>query len=182
MSEIPKDVMKAAEEAELVQAARDFMFLFIVDGGARGISLEDIDPMEFSQKFAALEAALSTSGMQEICSVSFADHEAATELLRDFNGTEGGLVTVDWYSLRSKIADKISMTRFEERDLCRTALSGEERRARREALEEAAILAGSIGDEQIRFGSLDLETSIDKIIVAIRALIPSEPHDAEGRE
>ncbi|MEJ8308545.1 hypothetical protein [Agrobacterium larrymoorei] len=64
----------------------------------------------------------------------------------------------------------------------RTALSEAEQRARREALEEAAILAGSIGDEQIRSGSLDLEASVDKIIVAIRALIPSEPHDAEGRE
>lgn len=63
-----------------------------------------------------------------------------------------------------------------------TALSEAEQRARREALEEAAILAGCIGDEQIRSGSLDLEASVDKIIVAIRALIPSEPHDAEGRE
>lgn len=66
-----------------------------------------------------------------------------------------------------------------------TALSEAEQRvknARREALEEAAILAGSIGDEQIRSGSLDLEASVDKIIVAIRALIPSEPHYAEGRE
>lgn len=67
----------------------------------------------------------------------------------------------------------------------RTALSEAEQQvqdARREALEEAAILAGSIGDEQIRSGSLDLEASVDKIIVAIRALIPSEPHDAEGRD
>ncbi len=67
----------------------------------------------------------------------------------------------------------------------RTALSEADQRvkdARREALEEAAILAGSVGDEQIRSGSLDLDASVDKIIVAIRALIPSEPHDAEGRE
>lgn len=61
--------------------------------------------------------------MEEICSVSFADHEAASELLREFTGKEGGLATVDWYLLRNKIADAISMTRVDEREKCRQLLS-----------------------------------------------------------
>jgi len=61
-----------------------------------------------------------------------------------------------------------------------TALSEAERRARREALEEAdAIVAKALSE-----GS-DIPPKAVKHIVgirsAIRALIPSEPHDAEGR-
>lgn len=72
------------------------------------------------------------SKSEEICSVSFADTDAATTLLRDFTGSQGGIVTADWYALRDKIADKISMTRVEERDRHRTLLSEAEQRARRE--------------------------------------------------
>lgn len=59
-----------------------------------------------------------------------------------------------------------------------------------DSLEEAASIITSQADEITRLRStlseaekraLDLEASIDKIIVAIRGLIPSEPHDAEGR-
>jgi len=80
--------------------------------------------------------------MEEICSVSFVDHEAASELLREFTGKEGGLATVDWYLLRNKIADAISMARVDEREKCRQLLSEAEKRergARAAALEEAAL-------------------------------------------
>lgn len=84
--------------------------------------------------------------------------------------------------LFDKAADEISRLR--------TALSEAEQRARREALEEAATLAeGSAktfnfqealanGDD-IEVGAKSVQLSIAS---AIRALIPSEPHDAEGRE
>jgi len=63
----------------------------------------------------------------------------------------------------------------------RTALYEAEQRARREALEEAdAIVAKALSQ-----GS-DIPPKAVKHIVGIRsaisALIPSEPHDAEGRE
>lgn len=66
--------------------------------------------------------------MEEICSVSFVDHDAASELLREFTGKEGGLATVDWYLLRNKIADAISMARVDEREKCRQLLSEAEKR------------------------------------------------------
>ncbi|MBP2508165.1 hypothetical protein J2855_001800 [Agrobacterium tumefaciens] len=75
--------------------------------------------------------------MEEICSVSFADHEAASELLREFTGKEGGIATVDWYLLRNKIADAISMTRVDEREKCRQLLSEAEA-----ALDEREIASG----------------------------------------
>ena len=66
--------------------------------------------------------------MEEVCSVSFVDHEAASELLREFTGKEGGVATVEWYLLRNKIADAISMTRVDEREKCRQLLSEAEKR------------------------------------------------------
>lgn len=42
----------------LVKKARDFMFLFIVDGGDRGVSLDGIDPVDFLEKFTALETEI----------------------------------------------------------------------------------------------------------------------------
>lgn len=89
--------------------------------------------------------------MEEICSVSFVGHEAASELLREFTGKEGGLATVDWYLLRNKIADAISMARVDEREKCRQLLSEAEKRekdARRVALEEAVKSAGSAFDPE----------------------------------
>lgn len=66
--------------------------------------------------------------MEEICAVSFVGHKAASELLREFTGKEGGLATVDWYMLRNKISDVISMTRIDEREKCRQLLSEAEKR------------------------------------------------------
>lgn len=49
-------------QSELIRTVRDFMYLFVVDnGGDNGISLEGIDPVEFTDRFAALEAALSAA-------------------------------------------------------------------------------------------------------------------------
>lgn len=69
----------------------------------------------------------------------------------------------------------------------RTALSEAEQRARREALEEAAaiieanMLCGA--DSEVLLPRSNPGNKVGfAYAAAIRALIPSEPHDAEGRE
>lgn len=48
-------------QSELEKAARSFMELFVNDNGSQpGLSLDGIDPVEFTDRYAALEAALST--------------------------------------------------------------------------------------------------------------------------
>lgn len=116
--------------------------------------------------------------MEEICSVSFADHEAASELLREFTGKEGGLATVDWYLLRNKIADAISMTRVDEREKCRQLLSEAEKREK-EALEEAAKVADQYAwDDHALAQATSLGKAVHhqsvEIAVAIRAVQSEE--------
>lgn len=66
-----------------------------------------------------------------------------------------------------------------------TALSEAEQRvknARREAVEEAVAIAKTVSDD-LSMAELHPERRIaQRIYKSIRALIPSEPHDAEGRE
>jgi hypothetical protein len=65
----------------------------------------------------------NASAMEEIMSVSSADHEEAHELLKSFTGAEGGTQQVDWYGLRDKIAAGIAKAKYDQRQIDRRILS-----------------------------------------------------------
>lgn len=137
MIDIPVDIMKAAEEALDKMLCNCRESCGGTNEGLRAASIADIARAIMAEREAHI------AKMDEVCSVSFADHNAATELLREFTGTEGGVIMVDWYALRDRIADATSMARVEERYKCRFALSEAEKRereARAKALEEAAAV------------------------------------------
>ena len=55
-----------AEDAELRQAASDFMLLFVQEvGDDRTLSVEDIDHQELARAYERLSAALSTKGQAD---------------------------------------------------------------------------------------------------------------------
>lgn len=108
--------------------------------------------------------------MEEICSVSFVDHEAASELLREFTGKEGGVATVDWYLLRNKIADAMSMTRVDEREKCRQLLSEAEKREK-EALTRLSELAATATDDLMEKWTSDLGATVDTKAAGVAANI-----------
>ncbi|MEV5054630.1 hypothetical protein MRBLRH13_000211 [Agrobacterium radiobacter] len=134
MTGIPGDILKAAEEALDNMLCNCRESCGGTNEGLRAASIADIARAIMAEREAHI------AKMDEVCSVSFADHNAASELLREFTGTEGGVTTVDWYALRDRIADATSMARVDERYKCRFALSEAEKRekeARAKALEEA---------------------------------------------
>lgn len=110
------------------------------------------------------------SKIEEICTVSFVDHEAASDLLREFTGKEGGLATVDWYLLRNRIADAISMTRIDEREKCRQLLSEAETRERearvKAPFEFNRYINGKLMAEGVRIERIELLE--DAMIVAAK--------------
>lgn len=71
---------------------------------------------------AAFAAMPGASVMEEIMSVSSADHEEAHELLKSLTGAEGGTQQVDWYGLRDKIAAGIAKAKYDQRQIDRHIL------------------------------------------------------------
>jgi hypothetical protein len=62
MTEQNKQSDTPAPSQHLAPAARAIMDLFVVDNGDdRGLSIEGIDMIELTHRFAALEAALATT-------------------------------------------------------------------------------------------------------------------------